>query len=152
MKEILDTLLQAVIVAVVPVLTTYIVKFIQARSAAWETQLANETAKRHLEEITNAVSTAVSAVSQTYVENIRKSGEFNEEAQKQALSLARDTALNVMTEDAKSFIQNSFGDMEALIRANIEETVKRHKQQGVAGGGAVKGCDAEVNPNLPRAP
>jgi hypothetical protein len=152
MKEILSSLLQAVIVAVVPVLTTYLIKFLQARSAAWEAQLSNETAKRLIEEFSSAISTGVSSVTQTYVEDIKKSGEFNEDAQKEALLRARDTALSVMTEDAKHFIQNSYGDIEALIRAKIEETVKLHKQQSAVGGAAAKGGEADKAASMPRAP
>ena len=41
-----------------------------------------------IEEVTGIVSIAVSAVSQTYVDELKKAGSFDAEAQKQALAMA----------------------------------------------------------------
>ena len=73
MNEFLTTLLQAVIIAAVPVVAGYIVKGIKTLGQYLASRTENETAKVYLKEAALAISTAVSHTSQTYVDALKKS-------------------------------------------------------------------------------
>jgi len=127
MKELLLTALEAIIVAAIPVLTTFIVKYLQAKSAQAGAQTESETAQKYLAEITSAITTAVTATSQTYVDSLKATGAFTKEAQLEALSKSKATALSLLSQSAIDFITEAYGDITAYLEAKIEETVRNTK-------------------------
>lgn len=127
MKEFVFTLLQAVLSVVIPVATAYLVSFLKKKSAQAQTQIENDTAKHYLDEITNAVTTAVSATSQTYVDALKKDNAFTKEAQLEALNKAKDTALSILSPAAAQFVSEVYGDLNSFLVAKIEEAVRVQK-------------------------
>ena len=127
MKEFVFTLLQAVLSVAIPVATAYLVSFLKKKSAQAQTQIENDTAKHYLDEITNAVTTAVSATSQTYVDALKKDGAFTKEAQLEALNKAKDTALSILSPAAAQFVSEVYGDLNSFLVAKIEEAVRVQK-------------------------
>lgn len=132
MKEFVFTLLQAVLSVAIPVATAYLVAFLKKKSAQAQAQIENDTAKHYLDEITNAVATAVSATSQTYVDALKKDNAFTKEAQLEALNKAKDTALAILSPAAAQFIAEVYGDLGSFLTAKIEEAVRVQKtSQGI---------------------
>lgn len=127
MKEFVFTLLQAVLSVAIPVATAYLVSFLKKKSAQAQTQIENDTAKHYLDEITNAVTTAVSATSQTYVDALKKDNAFTKEAQLEALNKAKDTALSILSPAAAQFVSEVYGDLNGFLVAKIEEAVRVQK-------------------------
>lgn len=132
MKVFVFTLLQAVLSVAIPVATAYLVSFLKKKSAQAQTQIENDTAKHYLDEITTAVTTAVSATSQTYVDALKKDNAFTKEAQLEALNKAKDTALSILSPAAAQFIAEVYGDLGSYLTAKIEEAVRVQKtSQGI---------------------
>lgn len=127
MKEFVFTLLQAVLSVAIPVATAYLVSFLKKKSAQAQSQIENDTAKHYLDEITNAVTTAVSATSQTYVDALKKDNAFTKEAQLEALNKAKDTALSILSPAAAQFVSEVYGDLNSFLVAKIEEAVRVQK-------------------------
>lgn len=69
----------------------------------------------------------VEATNQTFVDSIKESGEFTPEAQKVAFERTLNTVMDILSDDAKTYLTEAFGDLEAYITALIESTVKRVK-------------------------
>ena len=111
----------------IPVATAYLVSFLKKKSAQAQTQIENDTAKHYLDEITNAVTTAVSATSQTYVDALKKDNAFTKEAQLEALNKAKDTALSILSPAAAQFVSEVYGDLNGFLVAKIEEAVRVQK-------------------------
>ena len=84
MKEMLMSLLQAVIAAAVPVITVYLCKFLKTKKDATVKTTENETAKALLSQAFDAVCKAVTSTNQTYVDALKKSGTFTIDNQKEA--------------------------------------------------------------------
>ena len=79
------------------------------------------------EEITDRLEDAVRATFQTYVDDLKKNSAFTKEAQAHALSMALATLLGSLSQEAKDYIQEKFGDTEAYLTGRIEAEVKRQK-------------------------
>ena len=79
------------------------------------------------DEITDRLEDAVYATGQTYVDDLKASGSFDKEAQVHALSMALATLLGSLSQEAKDYIQDKFGDTEAYLTGRIEAEVKRQK-------------------------
>lgn len=74
----------------------------------------------------------VEATNQTFVDAIKASGEFTPEAQKAAFEKTLHAVTDILSEDAKEYLSEAFGDLEGYITALIEATVKRVKNGSVA--------------------
>ena len=86
-------------------------------------KIQNEKTKDLLAQATLVVTNAVRAVFQTYVDSLKKSGNFGKEAQIEALNKAKNIALTQLSEDVKEYIQNNFGDINTWLTTQIEATI-----------------------------
>jgi len=129
MNEFLATLLQAVLVAAVPVCAGAIIKGIQAGARYLATKSESETAKKYLTDVADAISTAVTYTSQTYVDALKNSGKFTKENQEEALQMAVDKAAALMTAEARAFLEKAYGDLNTYLISRIEAEVRVQKQQ-----------------------
>lgn len=80
-----------------------------------------------IEEVTGIVSIAVSAVSQTYVDELKKAGSFDAEAQKQALAMALAACIKAISPATKAFIEETYGDLTEYLTTYIEAEVRKQK-------------------------
>lgn len=127
MKEILTTLVQVVVIPAIPVLVTYLVKYLKAKAEQTTTRINNELIRTYLQEATDAVLQAVTYTAQTYVDTLKKQGKFDKEAQKIAFNTAKDIALKLLTDEAKQMIEDLYGDLMLWLETKIEQTVKEQK-------------------------
>ncbi len=127
MKEILTTLIQVVVIPAIPVLVTYLVKYLKAKAEQTTTKIDNELVRTYLQEATDAVLQAVTYTAQTYVDSLKKQGKFDEEAQKIAFNTAKNIALQLLTTEAKQMIEDLYGDLMLWLETKIEQTVKEQK-------------------------
>lgn len=127
MKEILTTLVQVVVIPAIPVLVTYLVKYLKAKAEQTTTKINNELVRTYLQEATDAVLQAVTYTAQTYVDTLKKQGKFDKEAQKIAFNTAKDIALKLLTDEAKQMIEDLYGDLMLWLETKIEQTVNEQK-------------------------
>ena len=130
MNEFLSTLLQAVLVAAVPVIATFASKGLSALSHYFIGKMENETAKKYLTAAEEAAKKAVTYTSQTYVDALKASGKFTKENQEEALKKAVEQAEKLLTAEARSFLEKAYGDLNAYLVSKIEAEVRVQKQQG----------------------
>lgn len=132
MNEFLSALLQAVIIAAVPVCAGAIVKGVKALANNLSTKTDSELAKKYLADAADAITTAVSLVNQTYVDGLKKSGTFTKENQEEALSRAIKEAVNLMRHETLAFLKEAYGDMNDYLVSKIEAEVRLQKQSDPA--------------------
>lgn len=129
MNEFLTTLLKAVLVAAVPVCAAFIGKGLKALADYLGQKSESDTAKRFLEAVADAVSTAVTYTSQTYVDALKKSGEFTKENQQDALGIAVAQAKNLLTAEATAFLESAYGDLNEYLKSRVEAEVRNQKME-----------------------
>lgn len=132
MKEMLMQLLMAVIAAAVPILTTFFVKYMNQKKDELSAQVDSTKWQWYIDEITNAITAAVSATSQTYVDALKAAGKFDLEAQKEAAQKALESALAAISPSAKAFIEQMYGDINEYLSTRIEAEVRNQKLDGSA--------------------
>lgn len=128
MNEFLSKLLIAVITAAVPVLTTFVIAYINKLKKQAVEQTEDSKRKGYIEEIADAVATAVAATSQTYVDALKNSGSFTIEAQKEAAQKALATCLASLSPATQSFITAVYGDLTEYLMNRIEAEVRNQKK------------------------
>lgn len=96
MNEFTRSLLYIALLICVPIATACIKKGIAAAVDAINAQTQNIKVQRLVREIGDAVANAVAAMNQTYVNDLKAAGTFNEAEQKEALMRAVSAALKSM--------------------------------------------------------
>lgn len=128
MNEFLSELLKAVILAAIPVLTTYLVKLINKLRDRATAQTDDIKKQGYITEIADAVSTAVATVSQTYVDGLKKANSFTVDAQQEAAQKALNACLSSLSTAAITFIETVYGDVTEYLANRIEAEVRKQKQ------------------------
>ena len=115
---------QSILLSVLSIVITALVSWISERLIRLiNTKISNTKYAKYLGEALDVVTRAVKSTYQTYVESLKGQDMFTAEAQKEALSRAKTTALNQLSKDTQNFIQSNFGDVEAWIQESIESTL-----------------------------
>ncbi len=127
MNEFIAILLQAVLVAAVPVCAAIIGNGIKALADYLGQKSESDEAKRFLVAVADAVSTAVTYTSQTYVDALKKSGEFTKENQEWALKVAIAKAKTLLAEEAIKYLEGAYGSLERYLEGRIEAEVRNQK-------------------------
>ncbi|MCI9669900.1 MAG: hypothetical protein HFG19_09545 [Oscillospiraceae bacterium] len=127
MNAFIIELLQAIATAAIPVCAAYLVQYLHRKSEHIIAQTDNMTIKAFLAEATDAVSTAVTYTSQTFVDALKKEGNFNKDKQQEALKKSLDKAISLLSEPAKNALTDIYGNLEAYLTSKIEAEVRSQK-------------------------
>lgn len=111
----------------VGILSAYIIKWLKAKEVEILDKVDNDTADKYISLLFETISDCVSATTQTYVEALKKQGKFDAEAQKIAFTKSYEAVLAVLTDEAKMYLTNIYGDLNAFIATKIEAEVKAQK-------------------------
>ena len=126
MNDILLNILSVVVTAVILPLISYA----GARLVTYlNSKIKDANAKILLTTATDIVINAVRSVFQTYVDSLKASGNFDAQAQTQALTKAKDIALSQMTDEVKTFIDKNYGSIDAWLTTTIEATINLIKNK-----------------------
>ena len=125
--EILYKIFEVAVIPLLGILTAYAVQFLRAKGAELGAKTDNEVLSKYIGMLTNTVTDCVIATNQTYVEALKKQGAFDAEAQKVAFDLTYKAVIQVLSDDAKSYLTNVYGDLTIYIGNLIEAEVNRNK-------------------------
>lgn len=125
--ELLQQIFEVCIIPLLAVLTGYIVKLIQTKSAEIQATTENAIADKYIAMLTDTITQCVIATNQTYVESLKKDKAFTAEAQAEAFDKTLNAVMDVLSEDAKKYITETFGDLETYLTTQIEAAVNTNK-------------------------
>jgi hypothetical protein len=125
MNEIVASIIGVVVTSVVvPLITLLGVKLTQWING----KIKNEETRNTIEEVNQIVTSNVAYVFQTYVDNLKKKDKFDDKAQNYALRYAQEKILNELSEVAKEYILEHYGDINGWITTQIESTIYTYKK------------------------
>ena len=124
---LLYQILEVCIIPLLGILTAYVVKYINAKSAEIQNKVDNDTADKYIAMLDDTICACVIATTQTYVEALKKDNAFTKEAQKEAFNLTFNAVMAVLTDDAKKYLSEVYGDLTAYITNKIEAEVSLNK-------------------------
>ena len=120
MNEIIINIISVVVTSIVlPLISIAGAKLIQFINS----KIKNNKAADLLTTATTIVINAVRSVFQTYVEALKKEGNFNKDAQIIALNKAKDIVLTQMTDEVKEYLVKTYGSLDSWLDTNIEATI-----------------------------
>lgn len=125
--DLLKTLLQVVIITIVPIISAYIINYLKAKATGLKLSTDNALLYSSIEMVEEIVTNAVAFVSQTYVDNLKKDGKFDIEEQKQAFNMAYDRIMQLVDQEQQEFLDVMFGNFSDWVGTLIEAAVRRQK-------------------------
>lgn len=131
----LDILYKVFEVAIIPLLgaaTLYLITLINTKKEEIKKQAKSETTKKYIEMLDDTIINCIIATNQTYVDALKKAGSFDAEAQKQAFKLTYDAIMAILTDEAKTYLNEAIKDLNVYITNKIESGVVAVKPQPTA--------------------
>ena len=124
---LLYQILEVCIIPLLGLLTAYVVKYVNAKSAEMQAKVENDKADKYIAMLDETICACVIATSQTYVEALKKENAFTKEAQLEAFDKTFNAIMKVLSEDAKKYLTAIYGDLTVYITNKIEAEVSLNK-------------------------
>lgn len=131
LEQFLQDLFFLVLTAAIPLCLKFLYSWVTTFVEEKTQNMDNAQLKEYINSAVQAVMKAVMSTYQTYVDSLKKQDLFDEEAQKKAFEMAKNTALLMITEDVKAAVEEVYGDFNAWIDNTIEQFVKANKDDNV---------------------
>lgn len=124
---LISNIFQVCIIPLLGVLTTFFMKWVNAKSAEIQANINDATLKKYMEMLTSTITDCVIATNQTYVESLKAQGKFDVAAQQRAFELTSKAVMEILSEEAKIYLVSAVGDLNAYITKKIEAEVNINK-------------------------
>lgn len=122
-QEVLSVLFNVVLIPALSILTTYLVKFLTKKTQELMLKTDNALYDKYLAMLNDTVVNCVLTTTQTYVEALKKQGNFDAEAQKQAFDMTKNAVLAILSTEAKTYFTTVLGDFDTYLNSLIESQV-----------------------------
>lgn len=120
---ILAQIFEVCVIPLLGVLVAYLVNYIKTKSTELTEKSKSETMDKYINMLAKTIEDCVVATNQTYVSSLKKDNLFTAEAQKEAFQKTYDAVMNVLTDDAKEYLSEAYGDLNTYITQKIEAEV-----------------------------
>ena len=127
MPEIVIQIIQVCIIPLFGILTKFLVDFLSAKRDELNSKTDNEIAQKYTNMVYQTVVDCVIATNQTFVESLKKSGSFDEAAQKEAFNRTMNAVMTILSDDAKEYIAEVTGDLNTYLTQLNEAEVNKRK-------------------------
>lgn len=127
MPEIVIQIIQVCVIPLLGILTKFLVDFLSAKRDELNSKTDSEITQKYTNMIYQTVVDCVIATNQTYVESLKKSGSFDEAAQKEAFNRTMSAVMVILSDDAKEYITEATGDLNTYLTQLIEAEVNKRK-------------------------
>lgn len=107
--------------------TTYLIVLINAKIKELKKQSDNDLEKKYLDMLNNTITDCVLATNQTYVNELKKQGKFDLDAQKIAFQKTYENVMVLLTDEAKKYLSEALGDLQTYVNNKIEAEVLLNK-------------------------
>lgn len=94
------------------------------------TKIKNEKVRVALENTRDIIMAAVSETSQTFVDDLKKTGNFTDALKNEAYDKTLARVKAQLTDEATKLIKTTTNDLDAWLEAEIEKAVKNSKKEG----------------------
>ena len=127
--EMLQQIFNILIVPVLTAVSLFLVRFIQSKINELKAKVNDETLQKYMDMLNKTITDCVLATNQTYVESLKGQNAFDKNAQLEAFKKTYDAVMDILTEDAKEYLDEALGDLSGYITTKIESEVNTNKAQ-----------------------
>lgn len=126
-QNLLYEIFEICLIPLLGIITTYIVKFVNAKTDEIAKDNDNELLNKYLYMLDKTITQCVIATNQTYVNELKEMNRFDVFAQKQAFAKTYNEVITILSSEAKVYLENVMGDLTHYITQKIEAEVALQK-------------------------
>ena len=127
-EQYITPIFELCIIPLLGILTKMLIEFLQTKKQEVKQKTDNELAQKYIDMLTNTITSCVVATNQTYVETLKKKGEFTKDAQIEAFNKTYENVIGILSTECKIYLENTFGDLQTYITNKIEAEVQENKK------------------------
>lgn len=127
--ELIKQIFEVCLFPLLGILTTFLIIFISKKAQEIKAKTNNELYSKYIDMLEQTIINCVIATNQTYVDALKAEGKFDAEAQKIAFQKTYDSVMAILSEDAKSYLNEAIGDLQTYIINQIEAQVNLNKEE-----------------------
>ena len=124
---ILTQIFEVCVIPLLGLLTAWLISFINTKRKQLVDKSKNDIMDKYINMLADTITNCVIATNQTYVENLKKDKIFTAEAQKEAFTMTYNSVMAILTDEAKNYLTEAYGDLSAYITQRIEAEVSLNK-------------------------
>lgn len=122
-----EQIMEYIILPLIGLLLSFGIAYINQKRKEAMVNTENAKADKYINLVTDTIINCVLATQQTYVDTLKKEGRFDKEAQETALENTYQAVMDILSEDAKMYLTELYGDYSGYIIQLIESEVHRLK-------------------------
>jgi len=119
---------ELLIVPLLAVITVFLVRWFTAQAEDLKKKTDNEITQKYIDLLNNTIVTCVTATNQTYVNALKDKNMFDKAAQEEAFRRTFEAVQEILSEEAKVYLNEIYNDLNEYIVNQIEATVNYEKQ------------------------
>lgn len=120
-------LLYVVATGILPLLTLYVITYLKVKIKDLTTDIEDVQLRNYVNDAVDVMAQVVEEVNQTFVDSLKNSGKFTQEAAIEAKNLAIEKCKQLISENSEQAITILYNDYEAYLNSKIEELVRQNK-------------------------
>ena len=125
--NVVKQIFELVVFPLLSIGTTYLIILINTKIKELKKQSDNDLEKKYLDMLNNTITDCVLATNQTYVNELKKQGKFDLDAQKIAFQKTYENVMALLTDEAKKYLSEALGDLQTYVNNKIEAEVLLNK-------------------------
>ncbi len=111
------------------------VSFLRVKSDELKAKINNNVIAKYTTLGEQIIETAVVAVNQTFVEELKKNEKFTKEKQKEAFEKCKSIVLSLLTDHVRTMLEYIYGDLDSWLETKIELYVNNQKNNRLSAVG-----------------
>jgi ketopantoate reductase len=124
---IANTAFQIVIIPLLSALTAFLVKLIQTKTQSIKSKIKSDKAQKYADMLSQTIIDCVIATNQTYTNIMKDQNLFDAEAQKYAFNMTYNAVMALLTDEAKKYLEEFYGNLDVYVREKIEAEVNNNR-------------------------
>lgn len=125
--EVLNQIFQTCIVPLLGIVVAMIIRAVNAKKSELSAATDNQITQKYINLLASTITDCVIATNQTYVDALKEQNAFTKEAQEEALSRTYHAVIAILSAEARKYLENIYGDLNAYILTKIEAEVNINK-------------------------
>lgn len=126
--QAIQSITYIVLTVIMPIITVYVVKELKVVIQKSKFESLSDATNQWIQDAANIVLDIVVAIQQTYVDSLKRRGEFTAENAKEAKEKALQLAMDMISEQSKDAIKGTYSSLEQWLDTQIESAVYSLKE------------------------